>query len=159
VSYDPRLHIVLHEPEIPPNTGAVGRTCVAVGAKLWLVRPLGFQIDAKTLRRAGLDYWRHLEWQVVDDYPSLEANLAGRRCWYFTKTAERLYTDVEFQLGDALIFGSETKGLPKSLLDANRPRLLRIPIRSDVRSINLSCSVAVAAYEAVRQWAARGESC
>jgi tRNA (cytidine/uridine-2'-O-)-methyltransferase len=152
VSYDPRLHIVLHQPEIPPNTGAVGRTCVAVGAKLWLVRPLGFRIDAKTLRRAGLDYWRHLEWEVVDDYSALDEKLAGRRRWFFTKTAERLYTSVAFEVGDVLVFGSETRGLPPTLLAANQPCLLRIPIRSEVRSINLSCSVAVAAYEAVRQW-------
>lgn len=158
VSYEPRLHIVLHQPEIPPNTGAVGRTCVAVGAKLWLVRPLGFRTDEKTLRRAGLDYWQHLEWQVVDDYPSLDDELAGRRRWFFTKSAERLYTDVEFEMGDVLVFGSETRGLPPSLIEANRPRSLRIPIRSDVRSINLSCSVAVAAYEALRQWSARERS-
>lgn len=156
VSYTPRLHIVLHQPEIPPNTGAVGRTCLAVGAKLWLVRPLGFRIDAKTLRRAGLDYWRHLEWEVVDDFAEAKAKLAGRPLWCFTKKAERLYTEVQFQPGDVLVFGSETQGLPPSILDEHRDHLLRIPIRSEVRSINLSCSVAVAAYEAVRQWGAAG---
>ena len=117
-----------------------------------LGRPLGFRIDAKTLRRAGLDYWRHLAWEAVDNYAALEQPLAGRRRWFFTKTAERLYTEVAYEPGDALVFGSESHGLPPSLLDANRDRTLRIPTRSDVRSLNLSCAVAVAAFEAVRQW-------
>ncbi|MEQ8785915.1 MAG: tRNA (cytidine(34)-2'-O)-methyltransferase [Pirellulaceae bacterium] len=151
MKYTPRLHIVLHEPEIPPNTGAVGRTCVAVGAKLWLVRPLGFRLDAKLLRRAGLDYWRHLEWEAVDDWQALREHLADSRFWFFSKTAAREYTDVAFEAGDALVFGSETRGLPPSLLEQSES-LLRIPIRDDVRSLNLSCAVAVAAYEAVRQW-------
>jgi tRNA (cytidine/uridine-2'-O-)-methyltransferase len=152
IDYHPRLHIVLHEPEIPPNTGAVGRTCLAVGAKLWLIRPLGFRIDQKTLRRAGLDYWRHLAWEAVDNYAALDIPLSSSRRWFFTKTADRLYTEAAFQPGDALVFGSESRGLPPSLLEAHRDRLLRIPIRSEVRSLNLSCAVAVAAYEAVRQW-------
>jgi tRNA (cytidine/uridine-2'-O-)-methyltransferase len=152
VKYEPRLHIVLYQPEIPPNTGAVGRTCVAVGAKLWLVRPLGFRIDAKHLRRAGLDYWQHLEWEAVDDWPALAARLSAARFWYFTKAARREYTDAAYRPGDALVFGSETNGLPASLLEASPDHALRIPIRDDVRSLNLSCAVAVAAYEAVRQW-------
>jgi tRNA (cytidine/uridine-2'-O-)-methyltransferase len=152
VNYEPRLHVVLHQPEIPHNTGAVGRTCVAVGAKLWLVRPLGFRVDAKHLRRAGLDYWQHLEWEVVDDWASLVAALSESRCWFFSKTARRTYLDAAFQAGDALVFGSETQGLPPSLLEQSPDRVLRIPIRDDVRSLNLSCAVAVAAYEAVRQF-------
>jgi tRNA (cytidine/uridine-2'-O-)-methyltransferase len=123
---------------------------------LWLVKPLGFRTDEKTLRRAGLDYWRHLEWEAVDDYAALDAaldsGLAGRRRWFFTKTAPRLYTEAAFEPGDALVFGSESRGLPPTLLAENRDRLLRIPIRDDVRSLNLSCAVAVAAYEALRQW-------
>ena len=150
MKYDPLVHIVLHQPEIPPNTGAIGRTCVAVGAKLWLVRPLGFQVDAKTLRRAGLDYWKHLEWEVADDWNDLTDKLTSPRVWYFSKTATREYTEVEYQPGDALVFGSETRGLPASMLD-NQDTALRIPIRDDVRSLNLSCSVAIAAYEALRQ--------
>src|SRR5215813_9077314 len=101
MKYDPQLHVVLHQPEIPYNTGSVGRTCVAVGAKLWLVRPLGFRVDDYYLRRAGLDYWEHLEWAVVDDWQSLVDQLAvaapGRQPWMFTKTAERLYTDVQYE--------------------------------------------------------------
>lgn len=152
VNYEPRLHIVLHEPEIPYNTGSVGRTCVAAGAKLWLVRPLGFRVDDYYLRRAGLDYWEHLEWEVVDDWQALLARLPDRRPWLFTKTATRLYTSARFEPEDVLVFGSESRGLPQSLLDANRERTLRIPIRSQVRSLNLSNSVAIAVYEALRQW-------
>jgi len=151
VKYDPCLHIVLHQPEIPYNTGSVGRTCVAVGAKLWLVRPLGFRVDDYYLRRAGLDYWEHLEWEVVDDWASLLACLPPREPWLFTKTASRLYTEPRYAAGDVMVFGSESQGLPKSLLDAHRERTLRIPIRSQVRSLNLSNSVAIAVYEALRQ--------
>lgn len=152
VKYDPCLHIVLHQPEIPYNTGSVGRTCVAVGAKLWLVRPLGFRVDDYYLRRAGLDYWEHLEWEVVDDWPVLGERLAGRRMWFFTKTASRNYTDIAFERGDVFVFGSESSGLPPSLLDERHDMTLRIPIRSPVRSLNLSNAAAVAMYEAVRQW-------
>src|SRR4051794_22166818 len=123
--YEPRLHIVLHQPEIPYNTGSVGRTCVAVGAKLWLVRPLGFRVDDYYLRRAGLDYWEHLEWQVVDNWDELQQALpakpaqpgAGR--WLFTKKAKRSYLDAQFQPADVLLFGSESSGLPDSLLDGH----------------------------------------
>jgi len=151
VNYEPKLHVVLYQPEIPPNTGAVGRTCVAVGAKLWLVRPLGFQVDAKTLRRAGLDYWQHLEWEAVDSYAHLEERLPANRRWYFTKKATNTYTTANFQHGDVLIFGSESNGLPPSLLQSQADHALRIPLRAEVRSLNLSCAVAVAAYEAIRQ--------
>ncbi len=152
MKYEPRLHIVLHQPEIPHNTGSVGRTCVAAGAKLWLVRPLGFRVDDYYLRRAGLDYWEHLEWEAVDDWPSLLPRLPDRRPWLFTKTAERSYTSVQFVPEDVLVFGSESQGLPPSLLEAERERTLRIPIRPEVRSLNLSNSVAIAVYEALRQW-------
>src|SRR3954464_11600979 len=108
--YEPALHIVLHQPEIPYNTGSVGRTCVAVGAKLWLVRPLGFRVDDYYLRRAGLDYWEHLEWQVVDTWDELQTALpaepeqTGGRRWLFTKKAERSYLDAQFQSADVLVF-------------------------------------------------------
>jgi tRNA (cytidine/uridine-2'-O-)-methyltransferase len=151
-SENPRLHIVLHAPEIPHNTGSVGRTCVAVGAKLWLVRPLGFRVDDYYLRRAGLDYWQHLAWQVVDDWAELTDHLPAERHWYFTKTAERVYCDPQFVAGDVLVFGCESRGLPKELLDERPSRSLRIPTRAEVRSLNLSNCVAVAAYEVMRQW-------
>jgi tRNA (cytidine/uridine-2'-O-)-methyltransferase len=151
-TYEPLLHVVLHQPEIPYNTGSVGRTCVAVGAKLWLIRPLGFRVDDYHLRRAGLDYWEHLHWEVVDDWAALMAALSAARPWLFTKKADRSYLDADFQHGDVLVFGSESNGLPDSLLEQHSDRRLRIPIRPDVRSLNLSNSVAVATYEALRQW-------
>jgi len=152
--YEPLLHVVLHQPEIPYNTGSVGRTCVAVGAKLWLVRPLGFRVDDYYLRRAGLDYWEHLAWQVVDNWDELTTQLPEGRRWLFTKTAERSYADVAYERGDVLVFGSESSGLPDSLLADHAAAQLRIPTRSDVRSLNLSNAVAVASYEALRQWSA-----
>src|SRR4051812_42668965 len=160
--YEPRLHIVLHQPEIPYNTGSVGRTCVAVGAKLWLVRPLGFRVDDYYLRRAGLDYWEHLEWQVVDNWDELLTKLPAEpkqptlRHWLFTKKAKRSYLEAEFHAADVLVFGSESSGLPDSLLDPPPPdSQLRTPTRPEVRSLNLSNAVAVASYEALRQWEER----
>ena len=106
--YDPCLHVVLYQPEIPYNTGSVGRTCVAVGAKLWLVRPLGFRMDDYYLRRAGLDYWEHLEWEALDHWDHLIERLGERRRWLFTKTAKQPYTIIAFAHGDVLLFGSES---------------------------------------------------
>jgi len=151
-TYEPLLHIVLHQPEIPYNTGSVGRTCVAVGAKLWLVRPLGFRVDDYYLRRAGLDYWEYLAWQVVENWEELQCNLGDQRQWLFTKKAQRSYLDVAYQRGDVLVFGSESTGLPEALLDQYPDGQLRIPTRFEVRSLNLSNAVAVAAYEVLRQW-------
>ncbi len=150
--YTPLLHVVLHQPEIPYNTGSVGRTCVAVGAKLWLVRPLGFRVDDYYLRRAGLDYWERLNWQVVDHWEELQDALRGSRFWLFTKKAVRSYVDVAYERGDVLVFGSESAGLPEALLTDHIDTQLRIPTRPDVRSLNLSNAVAVASYEALRQW-------
>jgi tRNA (cytidine/uridine-2'-O-)-methyltransferase len=151
VSYEPCLHIVLYQPEIPYNTGSVGRTCVAIGAKLWLVRPLGFRLDDYYLRRAGLDYWERLQWEPVDDWQSLVDRLPPREPWLFSKTAEQLYTEPRYQAGDIMVFGSESQGLPPLLLHKFADRTLQIPIRPQVRSLNLSNSVAIAAYEALRQ--------
>lgn len=131
----------------------MGRTCVATACKLWLVRPLGFRVDDYYLRRAGLDYWDQLEWEVVDDWPSLIERLGGRQPYLFSKSATRSYVDVSYQPGDIFVFGSESAGLPPSLTEPHRDRLLRIPIRPQVRSLNLSNAVAVAVYEAQRQWA------
>ena len=155
--YEPQFHIVLHQPEIPQNTGNVGRTCVAVGAKLWLVHPLGFQLDEKQLRRAGLDYWQHLCWEDVPNWSTLVERSPAQRCWFFTKTADRHYCDAEFQPGDALIFGSESSGLPSHVYPEDASCRLRIPTRSQVRSLNLSAAVAVATFEAVRQCGAWAE--
>ena len=116
--YKPCLHIVLYQPEIPQNTGSIGRTCVALGAKLWLVRPLGFRVDDYHLRRAGLDYWQHLAWETVDCWESLLSQLPSREPWLFSKSANRLYTTVDYQQQDVLVFGGESSGLPRHLLDA-----------------------------------------
>ena len=150
--YEPCLHVVLYQPEIPYNTGSVGRTCVAIGAKLWLVRPLGFEVDDYQLRRAGLDYWQHLQWEAVDDWQSLAARVPLERAWYFSKKARQSYVDVAYTPGDVLVFGCETQGLPDVMIDQAGERALRIPIRAAVRSLNLSNSVAIVAYEAMRQW-------
>ena len=158
MKYDPLLHVVLYQPEIPPNAGNIGRSCVAVGAKLWMVRPLGFRIDEKELRRAGLDYWPHLEWEVVENWEDLAARhadvIAAGRMWLLTKTARRLYTDATYRRGDVLVFGSESSGLPPELLQQYREQSLRVPMRREVRSLNLSATAAVVMYEAVRQLAA-----
>ncbi len=145
------MHIVLHQPEIHYNTGSVGRTCVALGAKLWLVRPLGFRLDDKHLRRAGMDYWKHLDLEVVDDWRVLQSRLDEASMWFFSKKAKRPYTEVQFESDPILVFGAESEGLPRSLLDAHPERCLRIPVHANARSLNLSVSVAVAAFEAQRQ--------
>jgi len=151
VSTEPTLHVVLHQPEIPQNTGNIGRTCVALQAKLWLVRPLGFQLTEANLRRAGLDYWKDLDWEAVDSWPDLRERLPGRPFWFFTKKAERQYTTAEYADGDVLVFGSETQGLPDSILNQHAEQSVSIPIIGPVRSLNLACAVGVGIYEAHRQ--------
>ncbi len=145
------LNIVLFEPEIHYNAGNVGRTCVALEAKLWLVRPLGFRLDDRHLHRAGLDYWEHLDWEVIDDWAALVRRFADFRPWFFTKTAGKLYTKAQYAHGNVLVFGSETRGLPPGILGEYADRCLRIPMHKHVRSLNLAVSVGVAAYEAMRQ--------
>ena len=147
----PFLNIVLYQPEIPGNTGAVGRTAVALGAKLWLVRPLGFRIDEKTLRRAGLDYWQHLNWEVADHWDDLLERLPQTRMWYFSRFATQGFANVEYQPSDTLVFGRETAGLPESLTSVNQDRLLRVPTTDKVRSLNLATTVGIAGFEVLRQ--------
>ncbi len=147
---EPWLHIVLHQPEIPQNTGNIGRTCVALGAKLWLVRPLAFRLDESRLKRAGLDYWDHLNWEAVDSWTELADKIAGR-LWLFTKSANTDFGTIQFQRGDAFVFGGETKGLPQTLLAAHSDSAIAIPMKGPVRSLNLASCVAVAGYEALRQ--------
>jgi tRNA (cytidine/uridine-2'-O-)-methyltransferase len=148
---NPLLHVILYQPEIPFNTGSIGRTCVAVGAKLWLVRPLGFQIDDKHIQRAGLDYWKHLDWVVAEDWDDLGRMLELKRFWLLTKTARRPYYTADFQPGDALVFGSESSGLPDTLLREHSERCLRIPMRKEARCLNLAVSAGIVVYEAARQ--------
>lgn len=149
--------MVLAEPEIAGNAGAIGRTCVALGAKLWLVRPLGFQMTDRHIRRAGLDYWPHLDYVVVDGLDEVAAVLGRDRMWSFSTKAESAYTSAPFQPGDALVFGPESRGLAASWLAERPDRNVRIPICPEARSLNLSTSVAIGLAEAVRQTAPAGE--
>ena len=149
---NPLLHIVLYQPEIPQNTGNIGRTCVAIGAKLWMVRPLGFKVDDKSLRRAGMDYWQHLDWEVVDSFDDVQKRLPEAQIWCLTKTATRLVWDATFRRGDILLFGSESRGLPASILQEKPVRNLKLPMSELVRSLNLASTANTVAYEAVRQF-------
>jgi tRNA (cytidine/uridine-2'-O-)-methyltransferase len=152
----PLLHIVLYQPEIPPNTGNIGRSCVATGSRLWLVEPLGFDISEKAVRRAGLDYWSLLDLRVVPDWPALMTELADQfaanRVWLFTKTAKQNYLQPKYQAGDVLIFGCETRGLPPEIMAEHPQQLVRIPMRPEVRSLNLAVTAGIAMYEALRQF-------
>lgn len=152
VSAEPLLHVVLYQPDIPQNTGNIGRTCVAIGAKLWLIRPLGFRLDEKHLRRAGMDYWQHLDWEAVDSWYEVRERLPDRRVWCLTKFATRLVWDADFQRGDILLFGSESRGLPESIRHELLANNLKLPMHDLVRSLNLASTVNTAAYEAVRQF-------
>jgi len=146
------FHIVLIEPEIPPNTGNIARLCAATGTILHLVGKLGFSIDDKHLRRAGLDYWHAVSLQRWDSLEQLLAANPLARCWLTSKKAERSYVAADFQPGDLLIFGKETAGLPEALLQAHPDRTIRIPIfSSEVRSLNLSTAAGIVLYEALRQ--------
>src|SRR5262245_57255621 len=149
----PVLHVVLVEPEIAANAGAIGRTCVAAGASLWLVRPLGFHIDDRHRRRGGLDYWDKLDWRVVDGLDEVIAAVGPQRHWSFSTRGALPYTRAAYQPGDALIFGNESRGLPDRWRDAQAVagRLVRIPIRAEARSLNLANAVAIGLFEAVRQ--------
>ncbi len=146
------FHVVLVEPEIPPNTGNIGRLCVAAGATLHLVHPLGFQINDRELKRAGLDYWPHLKLREWPDWDAFAAAcLAPDRCFFFTTKSSRSYLAQRFEPGDYLVFGRETRGLPERLLTANPERALNIPMAPEARSLNLATAVGIVLYEARRQ--------
>ena len=145
------LNVVLLRPEIPPNTGNIGRLCHATGAILHLIGPLGFSLDEKALRRSGLDYWRELAPLLWDSYESFLSSVpAGSRVWLLTTKSERAYWSVGFQRGDYLVFGSETRGLPESLLAANEGDCLTIPQVAG-RSLNLATAAGIVLYEGIRQ--------
>lgn len=152
------LNIVLVEPEIPPNTGNIGRLCLATGSHLHLVKPLGFSIDDKTLKRAGLDYWAEVKVTLWDSIDEFMAAHRAVRLWYLTTKSTRRYWSVDFERDDFLVFGRETKGLPESLLAENPERTLTIPMaETSTRSLNLATSAGIVLYEAVRQLCVRGE--
>lgn len=150
----PRLaepfHVVLVEPEIPPNTGAVARTCAATGSPLHLVGALGFRIDEQSVRRAGLDYWHLVDLRTHATFEAFCEAEPARRLHLFSANAERSYLEAGFQPGDALVFGRESVGLPPSILDRHRDRTVAIPTLGEVRSLNLSNAVAIALYEGLR---------
>lgn len=145
------FNIVLIEPEIPPNTGNVGRLCLATRSTLHLVKPLGFSLDDRQLKRAGLDYWDDVDLRTWDSFAELQgAQAAGTRYFYLTTKTKRAYFDVKFRRGDFLVFGRETKGLPENLLAANIDSCITIPMHG-ARSLNLATAVAIVLFEAVRQ--------
>lgn len=146
------LNIVLVEPQIPQNTGNISRTCAVTGARLHLVKPMGFEVTDKQLKRAGLDYWDKLDityYDRLDDF--FDKNMDGE-FFYFTTKGLNVHSDVHYPDNAYLVFGREDKGLPEQLLYRNRERCLRIPMRPELRSLNLSNSVAIAVYEVLRQW-------
>lgn len=145
------FHIVLVEPEIPANTGNIARTCAATDAFLHLVRPLGFRTDDKTLKRAGLDYWHSVKLEYHDSFWEVKERYPTARFFCATTKAAKRHSDVQFQDGDFLVFGKETAGLPKDILEAHAGFSMRIPIGDTVRSLNLSNSAAIVLYEALRQ--------
>lgn len=145
------LNIVLYEPEIPANTGNIGRLCLGSGARLHLIRPIRFLLDDKSLKRAGLDYWQQLSPLIHDKLSDCLADADPQRCFYLSTKATRTYTDMKFQKGDYLIFGPESRGLPTSLLNENPQQCIGIPMCEAIRSINLANSVAIVLYEAIRQ--------
>ncbi len=151
------LNVVLIEPEIPPNTGNVGRLCLATGARLHLVKPLGFSIDDRALRRAGLDYWRDVDVKLWDSLEELfTAAGSDARFFFLTTKAKSAYWDVPFRDGDYLVFGRETKGLPEPLLAAHSESCVTIPMSGSTRSLNLATAAGIVLYEAVRQIARGG---
>ena len=145
------FHIVLVEPEIPQNAGNIARTCAATGCALHMIRPLGFEVSNKYLKRAGLDYWNLVDISYYDSFLQLQESYPNATYYYFTTKARHRHSDVAFKDGDFLVFGKETKGLPEELLMQNENTCLRLPMRGEARSLNLSNSVAVAVYEALRQ--------
>ena len=147
---DPPLNVVLVEPEIPPNTGNVGRLCVATSSRLHLVEPLGFDLDEKSLRRAGMDYWNDLDLSVWPSLDKLRFSINGDpNFWFFTTKAEKYISEVKYLPGDYLVFGRETKGLPLSLIEKEIDNCVRIPMVSSARSLNLATSVGIALYGAL----------
>ena len=147
-----KINIVMIEPEIPQNTGNISRTCAVTGAHLHLIEPLGFELSEKSIRRAGLDYWHLVDISYYDSFAELQEKYPDSRFFYFTTKGRHRHSDVAFKDGDFLVFGKETKGLPEELMLKHPDSCVRIPMANDIRSLNLSNSVAIAVYEVLRQW-------
>ncbi|MBO6066038.1 MAG: tRNA (cytidine(34)-2'-O)-methyltransferase [Lachnospiraceae bacterium] len=145
------INVVLHEPEIPQNTGNIGRTCVAAGARLHLIRPLGFSLDEKHLKRAGMDYWKDLSVQVYDSYEDFLRANPNAKIFYSTTKAKHLYTEVSYPEDCFLMFGKESAGIPEEILKEHKDTCVRIPMLGETRSLNLSNAAAIVIYEALRQ--------
>lgn len=145
------FNIVLVEPEIPQNTGNISRTCAVTGSALHLIRPLGFSVDDKYLKRSGLDYWNELQIYYYDSFSEFEAQADRSRMFLFSTHAEKNYCDIRYKDGDYLVFGKETKGLGQGIISRYPNNTVRIPMRENLRSLNLSNSAAIAVYEALRQ--------
>ena len=146
-----KINIVLHEPEIPANTGNIGRTCVATGTRLHLIEPLGFHLNEKAIKRAGMDYWNDLDVTTYLDYGDFLKKNPDARIYYATTKAPQTYTDVSFEDDCFIMFGKESAGIPEEILLENQSTCIRIPMIGDIRSLNLSNSVAIVLYEALRQ--------
>ena len=147
----PHINIVLHQPEIPQNTGNIARTCAATGASLHLIRPLGFTIDDKRMKRAGLDYWDKLDVHYYDNLADFYEKNPDAAVYYFTTKAQHRHVDIAYPDKVFLMFGKETKGLPEDFLNAHYDECVRIPMKADARSLNLSNAVAITVFEALRQ--------
>jgi len=145
------MHIVLHQPEIPANTGNIGRTCVATGTSLHLIEPLGFQLDEKSIKRAGMDYWEHLDVNRYMNYQEFLEKHPNAKVWMATTKAKKTYTEAKFGPDDFIMFGKESAGIPEEILVENEDTCIRIPMLDEIRSLNLSNSVAIVLYEALRQ--------
>lgn len=145
------MNIVLHEPEIPANTGNIGRTCVATGTSLHLIKPLGFDISDKAVRRAGMDYWKELDLHVYEDFEEFVEKNPGARIYMATTKARKAYTEVEYKENDFIMFGKESAGIPEEILVKYEDTSVRIPMIGEIRSLNLSNSVSIILYEALRQ--------
>lgn len=145
------LNIVLHEPEIPANTGNIGRTCVATGTRLHLIEPLGFSLDEKKLKRAGMDYWKDLDVRTYIDFEDFMEKNPGAKIYMATTKAPNVYSDVKYEPDCYIMFGKESAGIPEEILVQHKENSVRIPMMGDIRSLNLSNSVAIMLYEALRQ--------
>ena len=145
------MHIILHQPEIPGNTGNIGRTCVATGTPLHLIEPLGFRLDEKAIKRAGMDYWQHLDVHRYMNFEEFREKNPDAKIWMATTKAKRTYTEVEYGPDDYIMFGKESAGIPEEILVENEEHCIRIPMLPTIRSLNLSNSVSIILYEALQQ--------